>query len=76
VLGDHLCAGDALAQRAHAGRGLERILRRDQPPDFIKAEALQRLAADMQMALMRRIERAAEQADVLLRQMTEARDLA
>jgi len=60
-------ARDALAELAHAGGRLQRILRCDQPPDFIEAETLQRLAADMQMALMRRVERAAKQADVPLR---------
>jgi hypothetical protein len=76
IAGDAHCTCDAFLQGSHAGGGLERVLRRDQPPDFIEAKALQRLAADMQMALMRGIERAAEQADAPLRQMTEAGDLA
>jgi hypothetical protein len=64
--------GDTVAKFAHAGGCLQRILRRDQPPDLVEAEALQRLAADMQMALMGGIEGAAEQADAPLRQMAEA----
>jgi hypothetical protein len=41
----------------------QRVLRRDEPPDFVELDAAQRLAADMEMALMGRIERAAEQPD-------------
>ena len=41
----------------------EGVLRRDQPPDFIEIEPLQRFERDMQMARMGRIERAAEKTD-------------
>jgi hypothetical protein len=75
VLRNRLGAGKALAELAHAGGRLQRILRRDQPPDLVEAETLQRLAADMQMAFMCGVERAAEQADAPLRQMTKAGDV-
>src|ERR1051325_1099536 len=52
-----------LGERRHPGDRFERVLRRHQPPDFIEIEPLQRLAADMQVPAMRRIERAAEQPD-------------
>ncbi len=42
---------------------LERVLRRDEPPDFIEPKALHRLKRNMQMAFVRRVERTAEQAD-------------
>src|SRR5216684_1278595 len=61
---DDGCGGsDALDQRGHAAHRLQRVLRRDEPPDLVEAEAAQRLAADMQMAAVGRVERAAEQAD-------------
>ena len=72
--GQCLGAGETIGKLAHAGDRLQRILRRHQPPDLVEAEPLQRLAADMEMALMRRVERAAEQADAPLRQMAEAGD--
>src|SRR4029453_8714804 len=59
--------GDGGGQRLHAVVGLERVLRRDQPPDFVQAEPLQRLEADMAMALVRGIERAAQKADAARR---------
>ena len=52
-----------LFERRHAARGLQRILRRHQPPNFIQAEAFEGLEADMEMAFMGRIERAAEKTD-------------
>jgi len=60
-----------VAQRRHAGDGLERVLRRDQPPHLVEIEALQGFEADMAMAFMRRIEGPAEQADPPFRQMAE-----
>lgn len=46
----------------HAVVGFERVLRGNQPPDAVKPQPVQRLTADLHMALMGRIERAAEQA--------------
>ena len=56
--------GEALVERRHPGPGLERILRRDQPPDLVQAQALERQQADVAVALMGGIEGAAEQADL------------
>ena len=64
-------AGDTCFQRRRALYRLQRILRRDQPPHLVEAEALQGFEADMAVARMRRVERAAEQADAALRQMAE-----
>lgn len=54
---------EAVAKRCHAFDRLQRILRRDQPPDLVEVETLQRLEADMVMAGMGGIEGAAQQAD-------------
>src|SRR5260221_745906 len=53
----------ALGEGRHASNRLQRVLRRDQPPHLVEVETLQRLAADMQVAAMRGIERTAEQPD-------------
>ena len=66
-------AGDAGRQRLHAVVGLERVLRRDQPPHLVEPEPLQRLEADMAMALVRGIERAAQKADAARRVPRHAR---
>ena len=55
--------GDALRERGEPARVLERIARRHQPPDPVEAEPLHRQQAGREMRLVRRIERAAEQAD-------------
>jgi hypothetical protein len=57
-------AGQALGKGRHALLLLERILGRDQPPDLVEAEPAQRLQADLEMTLMGRIERAAQQPDL------------
>ena len=49
--------------RRHAALGFKRILRRYQPPQLIQSELFDGLETDMQMARMRRVEGAAEQAD-------------
>src|SRR5260221_5828258 len=55
--------GEALGERRHAAHRLQRILRRDQPPDLIEREPSQRLAADMEMAAIGRVQRTAEEPD-------------
>lgn len=55
--------GQTLAKGSHAARRLQRILRRDEPPDFVEIEALQRFAAEMEVAAMSRVEGAAEEPD-------------
>src|SRR6185312_8977320 len=64
--------GETLGQGCHAAHRLQRVLRRHQPPDLVEVEALQRLAADMEMAFMRRVEGPAEKADAARRQPTDA----
>lgn len=70
---DARMAGDSLgrchtgAQRDGIGRGLERILRGDQPPHRIQAQTPQGRGADRAVARMRRIEGATEQTDTLAR---------
>ena len=51
------------ANGAMPATGLQRVLRRHQPPHFVEIETLQRQAADMQVPAMRRVERPAEQPD-------------
>ena len=55
--------GQTLFERRHTVLRFKRVLRRDQPPEFIQIEPFDGLKANMKMAFMRRIERAAKQAD-------------
>lgn len=63
VAGEAPRRGQTLFERRHAAFRFKRILRRHQPPQFIQTEPFDGLKADMKMAFMRRIERAAEQTD-------------
>ena len=45
--------------------GLSGFCGADQPPDLVQAQPLERLQADLAVAVVGRIERAAEQADAL-----------
>ena len=54
---------DALGEIVQAAVFLERIARRDQPPDPVELQPLHREQADGAVRGMRRIEGAAEQAD-------------
>jgi hypothetical protein len=65
-------AGKPLGKRCHAALRLQWILRRHQPPYLVEAEALQRLEADVEMAGMRWVEGAAQEADAPRRQLAEA----
>jgi urocanate hydratase len=47
----------------HAGGAFEWILRADKPPDLIKIQGTTRLKRNMNMAIMRWIERTANKAD-------------
>ena len=60
-----LRAFQSLAQRRHACDRLQRVLGRDQPPNLIERQLLQREQAEAQMALMRGVERATQQTDGL-----------
>ena len=53
----------ALGKRRHALHGLERVLRRYEPPHLVQFKPAHGHQADMPVALMGRVERAAEQAD-------------
>ena len=54
---------DALGQRRQLARVLQRVAGRDDPPQLIERQPAQRDLGDQRMAGMRRVERAAEQAD-------------
>ena len=54
---------DALGQRRELARVLQRIAGRDDPPQLVERQPAQRDLGDQRMAGMRRVERAAEQAD-------------
>lgn len=53
----------ALGKGRHAPAGLQRVLRRYEPPDLVQPQEVDRQEADMAMAVMGGIERAAEEAD-------------
>jgi hypothetical protein len=63
VVGDLGGKRHALGERRHAGLVLQRILRRDEPPDLVEIEEMERQEADMPMPAMSGVERAAEQPD-------------
>jgi len=63
--------GEPALKGRHAALRLQRILRRDKPPDLIQVEPLQRLDADMAMAGMSGVEGTAENADPSRRQLAE-----
>jgi len=64
LVGHHRGGGrHPIGERRHAADRFQRVLRRDQPPDLVEPEPSQRLAADVQMAVMGGVERAAEQPD-------------
>jgi hypothetical protein len=60
-------------ERRHARDRLQRVLRRDQPPDLVQVQMLQRQIADVQMAAMGRVERPAQQADLAGPAIAQAR---
>ncbi len=61
--GDLLAERDAVGKRRQIVVVLQRVSGGDHPPELVEAEALDRRFGDQHMSLMRRIERAAEQAD-------------
>jgi len=61
--GQPSCLRNPHSQLGHIPLGLEWILRADKPPDLIKAQCLPRQARNMQMSVMRRVERAAKEAN-------------
>lgn len=60
---NHARLGRAVLEGRHAPAWLQRILGRNKPPHLMKSEQFERQQADMAMALMGGIERAAKQTD-------------
>ena len=73
AVGNLARARDPGRQRLHAVIALQGVLRRDQPPYLVETEALQRLAAEVSMAVVSRVERTAQQADTPRRIARHAR---
>ena len=65
VLFHGLALRPAFAEKGKSAVRLQRIARRHDPPDGIETKAAKRDLADLPVALVRRIERAAEQPDAL-----------
>jgi hypothetical protein len=63
MTGERACSGDSIGKRSEAARIFERIARRNQPPDTIELETLEREKRRRKMGLMRWIERSTEQSD-------------
>ena len=63
IVGDLERGVGAFGKAVQSAGILERIARRQQPPDAIELQALERKQADGAMRRVRRIERAPEQAD-------------
>ena len=63
VAGKPAGAGHPFLERRHAGRRLQRILGCDHPPHLVEHQKAERKHADMRMAVMGGIERAAQDAD-------------
>jgi len=72
-IGYALRGGQTRGQRRHAGGGLQRVAGRDHEPELVQAEMRHRLAGDVQMPLMCRVERPAEQPHPQTVAMPEAR---
>src|SRR3546814_4823517 len=56
-------ARHAGGQWGHPVARLQRVLRRDEPPDLVETQPPERLDADMAVAAVRRIERSTEKPD-------------
>lgn len=63
IAGATLGAGQSVAQAGHALGRLERVLRADQPPDLMQAEAFARVVRNEHVAAMSGVERPAQEAD-------------
>src|SRR5262249_39157461 len=57
------CLADAPREIGRGSVPLQRVLRRNQPPDLVEVETAQRHQADRPMSGVRRVERAAKEAD-------------
>jgi len=56
-------AREPVLERGHTFLGFERVLWGNEPPNLIQMQVLQRQQADMQMAVVRRVEGAAQKPD-------------
>ncbi len=61
--------GAPFFERSNFAAGLERIFRRDQPPDLMQLEVLERQFGKIAMTVMGGIERPTQQADALLHRL-------
>ena len=73
-VGDAARGCQALAERRHAALRLQRIAGRNQQPHLVQPQPPPRDFNDVAMTFMRRIERAAEQADAHAATVAEPRD--
>ena len=65
--------GQSFRQRRHAPDRFQRVLRRNQPPDLVEIQMLQRQIADVHMAAMGRVERPAQEPDLAAPPVAQAR---
>jgi len=72
AIGDGACTGQSGGERRHAGGRFQRIAGRDEQPDLVQPEPLQRELGDMAVAGMGRVETAAQQPDPQGAAVTEA----
>ena len=63
MLGDPCRGFQPFPERRRVARILQRVLRRQHPPDFVEAQPLQRQQRDVAVSFVGRIERAAEKPD-------------
>ncbi len=62
-VGDFFGRGQAVGERGHALLGFQRVAGGDHQPELVEARMRDRLAGDVQVAFMRGVEGAAEDAD-------------
>ncbi len=74
AVADCHCAGETLPERRHATHRFQRIARGHQQPDLVQPQPPPGHAGEVQVAGMRGIEGATEQADAGLPSVTEFRD--
>jgi len=70
-IGDAARLGEALRERGHARARLQRVAGLDHEPELVQPQMDDRLARNMQMPLMRRVEGTAQNADALMVPMAE-----
>jgi hypothetical protein len=63
IPGDTPGGSQPLAERGHAVRALQRVLRTDEPPNLIEVQAMDRRHRDVEVAAVGGIERSSQYAD-------------